>query len=58
VPKEFFVDWWAHYGSFPVSISSGDIKAINIIYRKAKSLGMAAAAPDLEQAIWDKALRE
>jgi NitT/TauT family transport system substrate-binding protein len=58
VPKEFFVDWWAHYGSFPVSISNGDIKAINIVYEKAKSLDMAKAAPDLKQAIWDNAQRE
>lgn len=58
VPKDFFVDWWANYGSFPVSISSGDIKAITIVYDKAKSLDMSKQAPDLKQVIWDKALRE
>jgi NitT/TauT family transport system substrate-binding protein len=58
VPKDFFVDWWANYGSFPVSISSGDVKAITLIYDKAKSLGISKAAPDLKQSIWDKALRE
>lgn len=58
VPKDFFVDWWANYGSFPVSISNGDIKAITIVYDKAKSLDMSKQAPDLKQVIWDKALRE
>jgi NitT/TauT family transport system substrate-binding protein len=58
VSKDFFVDWWGHYGSFPVSISSGDIKAIGIVYDKAKSLGLAKQTPDLTQVIWDKALRE
>jgi len=58
VPKDFFVDWWANYGSFPVSISDGDLKAITIIYDKAKAYGMSKAMPDLKQAIWDKALRE
>ena len=58
MPKEFLADWWANYCSFPVSISAGDIKAITIIYDKAKSLGMSKAMPDLKEAIWDKALRE
>lgn len=58
VPKEFFADWWANYGSFPVSISNGDVKAITIVYDKAKSLDMSKQAPDLKQVIWDKALRE
>lgn len=58
VPKDFFVDWWANYGSFPVSISAGDIKAINIVYGKAKALDMTKTSPDITQAIWDKALRE
>jgi len=58
VPKDFFVDWWANYGSFPVSISNDDIKAIDIVYDKAKSFDMSKQAPDLKQVIWDKALRE
>lgn len=58
VPKAFFVDWWTNYGSFPVSISSGDVKAITIIYDKAKTLGMSKVMPDLKEAIWDGALRE
>jgi NitT/TauT family transport system substrate-binding protein len=58
VPKEFFVDWWANYGSFPTAISQGDIKAIETIYAKAKEFGMSTKPPDLKQAIWDQALRE
>jgi NitT/TauT family transport system substrate-binding protein len=58
VPKEFFVDWWANYGSFPVAISNGDIKAIETIYAKAKDFSMSTKPADLKQAIWDKALRE
>ena len=58
VPKEFFVDWWANYGSFPVAISNGDIKAIETVYAKAKDFSMSSKPADLKQAIWDKALRE
>jgi NitT/TauT family transport system substrate-binding protein len=58
VPKHFFADWWANYGSFPTSISAGDLKAIDTIFDKAKSLDMSKQAPDLKQVVWDKALRE
>ena len=58
VSKDFFVDWWANYGTFPTEISQGDIKALNTVFAKAKEVGLSANPPDLKQAIWDKALRE
>ena len=58
VSKDFFVDWWANYGNFPIAISNGDVKAIEILYDKAKGLGMSENAPNVPQSIWEKALRE
>jgi NitT/TauT family transport system substrate-binding protein len=58
VPKAFFVDWWANYGTFPTAISQGDIKALETVFARAKDVGLSTKPPDLKQAIWDKALRE
>jgi NitT/TauT family transport system substrate-binding protein len=58
VSKDFFVDWWANYGTFPTEISRGDIKALNTVFAKAKEVCLSTNPPDLKQAIWDKALRE
>jgi NitT/TauT family transport system substrate-binding protein len=58
VPKDFFVDWWSNYGTFPTAISQGDIKAIETVFAKAMEFGLSANPPDLKQTIWDKALRE
>jgi ABC-type nitrate/sulfonate/bicarbonate transport system substrate-binding protein len=57
VPKDFFVDWWSNYGTFPTAISQGDIKAIETVFAKME-FGLSANPPDLKQTIWDKALRE
>jgi NitT/TauT family transport system substrate-binding protein len=58
VPKKFFADWWDNYGSYPISISAGDVKAIRLVYEKAKEFGISKQAPDLDKVIWDKAIRE
>jgi NitT/TauT family transport system substrate-binding protein len=58
VPKDFFVDWWSNYGTFPTAISQGDIKAIETVFAKAMEFGLSANPPDLKRTIWDKALRE
>jgi ABC-type nitrate/sulfonate/bicarbonate transport system substrate-binding protein len=58
VAKEFFFDWWSNYGSFPISISTGDVKAIQLVYDRAREFGISKNAPDLDRTIWDKALHE
>lgn len=58
VPQDFFVDWHANYGEFPISIADSDIKAMQMLYEQAKELGLAKKSPDFKTVVWDGALRE
>jgi len=58
VPVDFFKEWHAHYGVIPIAISDDDVKAMDIVYQRAKVEGLSEKTPDFSKVIWNKALRE
>ena len=58
VPVDFFKEWHAHYGNIPISISNNDVKAMDILYKKAKIEGLSEKTPDFSKVIWNKSIRE
>ena len=58
VPVDFFKEWHAHYGNVPIAITKDDVKAMDILYKKAKNEGLSEKAPDFSKVIWDKSVRE
>jgi NitT/TauT family transport system substrate-binding protein len=58
IDPEFFKTWFSRFSEFPVVLSDQDIKAINLLWEKAKALDILKSYPPINEAIWDKALRE
>lgn len=58
IDPEFFKVWFSRFSEFPVVLSDQDVKAIDLLWEKAKALDMLKAYPPINEAIWDQALRE
>lgn len=58
VPVDFFKEWHAHYGNVPIAISNDDVKAMDILYKKAKVEGLSEKMPEFSKVIWNKSVRE
>ena len=58
IDPEFFKTWFSRFSEFPVVLSDQDIKAIDLLWEKAKELDMLKSYPPINEAVWDKALRE
>jgi len=58
IDPEFFKVWFSKFSEFPVVLSDQDMKAIGLLWEKAKALGMLKAYPPVAETVWDKALRE
>ena len=58
IDPEFFKVWFSRFSEFPVVLSDQDVKAIDLLWEKAKELDMLKAYPPVKETIWDQALRE
>lgn len=58
IDPEFFKVWFSRFSEFPAVLSDQDIKAIALLWEKAKALDILKAYPPVNETIWDKALRE
>jgi ABC-type nitrate/sulfonate/bicarbonate transport system substrate-binding protein len=58
IDPAFFKAWFSRFSDFPVVLSDQDIKAVAFLWEKAKELGILKSYPPIQNAIWDKALRE
>lgn len=58
IDPEFFKAWFTRFSDFPAVLSDQDIKAIDILWSKAKELGILKDYPPVEETIWKDALRE
>ena len=63
VGKEFKIDpgffkvWFNSFSDFPVVLSDQDVKAIALLWDKAKELAILKKSPPIQETIWDNALR-
>ena len=53
----FFSAWFSRFSDFPVVLSDQDVKAIALLWEKAKELDILKSYPPIQETIWDKALR-
>ena len=53
----FFKVWFSRFSDFPVVLADQDVKAIDMLWDKAKELAILKNAPPAQETIWDKALR-
>jgi NitT/TauT family transport system substrate-binding protein len=53
----FFSAWFSRFSDFPVVLSGQDVKAIALLWEKAKELDILKSYPPIQETIWDKALR-
>jgi len=64
VGKEFNIDpgffqaWFSRFSDFPVVLSDQDVKAIALLWEKAKELDILKSYPPVQDAIWKDALTE
>ena len=64
VGKEFNIDpgffqaWFSRFSDFPVVLSDQDVKAIALLWEKAKELDILKSYPPVQDAIWKNALTE
>lgn len=58
IDPDFFNVWFNKFSDFPVVLSDDDVKAIGLLWEKAKELDILKSYPPVEQAIWDKTLTE
>lgn len=58
IDPQFFNVWFNKFSDFPVVLSDQDVKAIALLWQKAKELDILKKYPPVEQTIWDKALTE
>lgn len=53
----FFKVWFTRFSSFPVVLSNQDIKAISVLWKQSKMLGILKSYPPVQDTIWKQALR-
>lgn len=58
IDPEFFKVWFSRFSEFPVALSDQDVKAIDLLWEKAKALDILKSYPPVKETLWDKALRE
>ena len=64
VGKEFNIDpgffqaWFSRFSDFPVVLSDQDVKAIALLWDKAKELDILKSYPPVQDTIWKDALTE
>jgi len=64
VGKEFNIDpgffkaWFTRFSDFPVVLSDQDVKAIDLLWEKAKSLGILKSYPPIKETLWKDALTD
>jgi NitT/TauT family transport system substrate-binding protein len=58
IEPNFFDVWFNKFSDVPVVLSDQDVKAIALLWQKAKELDILKSYPPVEQTIWDKALTE
>jgi len=54
----FFKIWFSKFSDFPVVMSDQDVKAIGLLWEKAKELDILKSYPPVEQTIWKDALTQ
>jgi hypothetical protein len=54
----FFKVWFSKFSDFPVVMSDQDVKAIGLLWEKAKELDILKSYPPVEQTIWKDALTQ
>lgn len=55
---EFFRAWFSRFSEFPVTLTSQDIRAIDLLLRRSVDLGLLKDAPPISEAIWKPAVRD
>lgn len=58
ISPEFFKDWLAKHSVFPAAVSDGDMKAMEVIWRNAKEMGLLTSYPEAKDVVWKDAIRE
>lgn len=58
ISPEFFGWWLKNYSVFPGSVSSEDLKSMEVVWQNAKALGMMNNYPSAESVLWKHAIRE
>ena len=58
IDPEFFKVWFSRFSEFPVVLSDQDVKAIGLLWEKAKSLDILKDYPPVSETIWSQALRD
>ena len=53
---EFFKAWFTRYSDFPVLLTQNDIKAIELLWKRAVELDILKAAPPVMDTIWKPAV--
>jgi NitT/TauT family transport system substrate-binding protein len=54
----FFKAWFSRYSDFPVLLTKDDIKAVEILWKRAIDLGILKSAPPVAETLWKAALPE
>lgn len=58
VDPEFFQAWFDRFSDFPAALAEQDLKAIEILWTRAKDLGLLENAPPVQETVWQDAPRE
>ena len=58
IEPDFFKAWFTRFSDFPVVLSEQDVKAISLLWEKAKELDILKSYPPVQETIWSGALTE
>jgi NitT/TauT family transport system substrate-binding protein len=53
---EFFKAWFSRFSGFPVLLTHGDLKAIDLLWKRSIELDILKAAPPVIETVWKPAL--
>lgn len=54
----FFEAWFSRFSEFPVTMSKGDVDAIDRLWKRSVDMGLLKVLPPLKEAIWARAPME
>jgi len=55
---EFFKAWFTRFSEFPAVLSKNDIKAIELLWKRAIELGILKKAPPVMETVWKPAIND
>lgn len=54
--RAFFDAWFSRYSEFPVTMTHDDVKAVEILWKESKDLGLLDKLPAMSEALWNRAV--